>query len=173
MRFDSMNQKALFTDAKPGHLGDCEFSQCGKYRYTLWRRWADGPSYVQFIGLNPSTASETEDDPTMRRLRGFAEREGFPAFCMTNLFAYRATDPKAMMAALFPVGVCNNDWIVRVSRSADKIVCCWGSHGTHRGQYEWVLRSLANRHLWCFGKTKNGQPKHPLYLKADTPLIRY
>ena len=79
------------------------FSECRKYRYTLWRRW-DGlfaSGYAMFIGLNPSTADETNDDPTIRRCIGYARDWGYGGLCMTNLFAFRATLPKNMKAVDF------------------------------------------------------------------------
>lgn len=84
------------------------------YRYTLWRRWSEGERYVQFICLNPSTADETNDDPTMRKCVKFAQTWGYDALCMTNLFAYRATDPRVMKAALDPIGFGNNRWLLRI-----------------------------------------------------------
>lgn len=92
------------------------FSEDRAFRYTLWREWdvdsltgcADdlphGHQFAQFIGLNPSTADETRDDPTIRRCIGFAKLWGYGALCMTNLFAFRATKPRDMRQAADPIG---------------------------------------------------------------------
>ena len=84
------------------------FSPCRRYRYTLWRDWnplLPDNVYAMFIGLNPSTADETNDDPTIRRCINFAKSWGCDSFCMTNIFAFRATDPKVMIAEPEPVGI--------------------------------------------------------------------
>ena len=82
------------------------FSHCRKYRYTLWRNWAGlmptGKGYAMFVGLNPSTADETNDDPTIRRCIAFAKAWGYDALCMTNIFAFRATNPMVMLAQPAP-----------------------------------------------------------------------
>jgi hypothetical protein len=121
------------------------FSECRTYRYMLWRRWKedkqvtgfgpdaiefDSPSHmVAFIGLNPSTADETQDDPTIRRCIGFAKSWGFRGMMMLNLFAFRATDPKDMKAAADPIGP-DNDRHIRVASSIlPQTICCWGTHG--------------------------------------------
>lgn len=145
------------------------FSPCRRYRYTLWRRWDDGP-YAMFVGLNPSTADETTDDPTIRRCIRFARDWGYSALCMTNLFALRATDPKAMLADPEPIGAENDDRLFQASREAGIIVAAWGAHGSHRRRDRDVLRML--RHVHHLGLTKSGQPRHPLYLRADSTPAR-
>lgn len=135
-----------------------------KYRYALWRRWEiDGP-FVLFIGLNPSTADATEDDPTIRRCVNFAKSWGFSAMYMANLFAYRATDPKDMKAVENAVGACNDDWLRYLARCADTIVGAWGAHGTYQGRGQAVIKLLMPFDVRHLGTTSNGNPKHPLYL---------
>lgn len=136
----------------------------------LWRRWESGKPYALFIGLNPSTADEVQDDPTIRRCIGYAKRWGYGAYVMANIFAYRATDPKVMMRKDDPIGPYNDAWITRMAEGAGVIVCAWGAHGEYMRRGDEVKRLLFGRDLMCLGKTKNGQPKHPLYLKADQPL---
>src|SRR5690242_6108456 len=105
------------------------FSDCRAYRYTLWREWdIFDKNYVMFVGLNPSTADERVDDPTIRRCIDFAKRWGYGALCMTNLFAYRATDPRVMKAFPYPVGPENDKWLVRCAREAGVVVAAWGNH---------------------------------------------
>ena len=95
--------------ARPRHA---VFSPCRTYRYALSRVWAADKPYALFIGLNPSTADETLDDPTIRRCIDFAKRWGYGGLVMANLFAYRATNPSEMKAATDPVGVANDEWLI-------------------------------------------------------------
>lgn len=140
-------------------------SPCRRYRYDLWRRWSSGP-YAMFIGLNPSTADEQQNDPTIRRCIGFAKAWGYGALCMTNLFAFRATDPRDMKAAEFPIGGHENDLALRsLAESAGVVIAAWGVHGTHLDRAADVVKLIPN--LQCLGLTKDGHPRHPLYLNAD------
>lgn len=136
-----------------------------RYRYCLWREWdRTNPRYAVFVGLNPSTADEVDDDPTIRRCIDYAKRWGYGALCMVNLFAYRATQPKLMKEHVAPVGDDNDFWLLEVVKDAEVVVAAWGTNGTHRGRDKAVMRLLAGR-LSCLDKTKEGQPKHPLYLR--------
>ena len=149
--------------------GAAEFSPDRKYRYTLWRErglpLVNG--YVQFIGLNPSTADETTDDPTVTRMWRFAWLWGYGRLCVTNAFAYRATDPRHMMAQPDPVGANNDDHILTVAHGASLIVCAWGVNGTHMNREAVLLEKLSDYPLCHLGLTKRGHPKHPLYLRGD------
>jgi hypothetical protein len=141
-------------------------SPCRRYRYELWRRWAPGP-YAMFIGLNPSTADETADDPTIRRCINFAKVWGYSALCMTNLFAFRATKPEVMKAEEFPIGGHENDLTLRsLAESAGVVIAAWGVHGAHLDRAADVVKMIPN--LQCLGLTRDGHPRHPLYLKADS-----
>ncbi len=147
------------------------FSEDRAYRYTLWREWNYGSGYCQFIGLNPSTADETRDDPTLRRCINFAKDWGFSAFCMTNIFALRETKPANMKAHQNPVGAENDKWILNISKDAQLVVAAWGTHGSFLGRDSEVFN--ITKELYCLGTTKNGFPKHPLYVKGDTQLIKF
>jgi hypothetical protein len=134
-------------------MNPCVFSPCRRFRYTLDHDWHDlldiPGGYVAWIGLNPSTADEQQLDPTLRRVRSFTPRMGYHRFVMLNLFAYRATDPKIMLAACDPVGTDNDRWILDTCRHAAAVVCCWGSHGTHLDRARRVLDLLApNSPCW-------------------------
>lgn len=157
----------------------CEFSPDRVYRYTLWREWGTGwfderdRGVLMVIGLNPSTADETKDDPTIRRCIKFATGWGFSALCMTNLFAYRATKPKDMWAAAEPVGCDNDKWLGLCAAEAGMILAAWG---TQPGQglpmrAGCVLAALPG--VYCLGTTEDGQPRHPLYLAGDTKPVEY
>lgn len=149
------------------------FSPCRIYRYVLWRPLGDGP-YAMFIGLNPSTADESTDDPTIRRCVGFAKREGMGALCMTNVYAYRATDPRVMMNAVAPAGPDNGHWLTECAKSAALVICAWGKHAAPRevGSVLSILRRY-NPRIRCLGTNKDGSPKHPLYLSSSSPLLPY
>lgn len=153
---------------------DTIFSPCRTYRYVLWREFGellDDGSYAMFIGLNPSTADETNDDPTIRRCIAFAKSWGYGALCMTNLFAFRATDPAVMLAAADPVGVDNNRHLLQMAQGAGVIVAAWGKHGGHLGRDQAVRKMLPGLH--CLSLTKAGQPGHPLYLKSELKPVRF
>jgi hypothetical protein len=117
-----------------------------------------------FIGLNPSTADETEDDPTIRRCIAFARSWGYDALCMTNLFAYRATQPAMMLAAANPEGPDNDSVLTTLAPKAGVIVAAWGAHGPFRHRDKAVRALIPNLHYLRL--TKDGQPGHPLYLPA-------
>lgn len=144
-----------------------ELSECGRYRWVLTRGWDDKAGRVAFIGLNPSTADALKDDPTIRRVVRFTRDWGFPRVDMYNLFPFRCTDPKGLLAAENPTGGDLGDrWLLRCS-SADLIVAAWGAWVPF-GRAEWAIRELSKyRRLHCLGLTKSGAPRHPLYMKAD------
>ena len=143
-----------------------EFSPCRTYRYSLTRGWDDTLPCVMFIGLNPSTADETKDDPTIRRCIQFAKDWGFGGLIMANLFAFRATDPKDMKRAADPVGPDNDSWLRELKDRAGLVIAAWGAHGTFAERSEKVLAMFPD--AGCLGKTANGQPKHPLYIPGDS-----
>lgn len=164
------------------HTGNgAVLSACERYRYVLWREIPDqyGPPCV-FVMLNPSTADASENDPTIRRCIGFARSWGCRRLYVINLFAYRATKPDGMKAARDPVGMKNKEWIDQIVEYATTnpdpdmpqgpIVCAWGNHGSYQAQDEQTLGWLDALGVdpVCLGITKDGHPKHPLYLKADT-----
>ena len=147
------------------------FSECRRYRYSLLRTWKRGSAKVMFIGLNPSTADEKVDDPTVRRCIGFARQWGYGGMILTNLFAFRSTDPKFLKNVPDPVGPDNDQMIVRCCRSSALVVVAWGAHGALQGRDERVLTLLSAPH--CLGVTKSGLPRHPLYLAASTRLREF
>ena len=148
-----------------------EFSPCRKYRYALWRVWDESLPVCMFIGLNPSTADEVEDDPTIRRCINFAKSWGYGSLVMANLFAFRATDPKVMKAEPFPVGANNDYYLEELASKSSMIVAAWGNHGAHLKRADQVKALLPNLH--CLKVTGTGQPSHPLYLKADLQPITF
>lgn len=140
------------------------------YRYRLERVWRPEGERVLFVMLNPSTATETQNDPTVERCERRARALGFGSFAVGNIFAFRATDPRVMRAAADPVGPANDAAILEMAWKADRIVCAWGTHGAHLGRGAAVERLLRETGLplYHLGLTKDGAPKHPLYIGYDT-----
>lgn len=145
-------------------------SHCRRYRYTLWRRWADGQACM-FVGLNPSTADAELDDPTIRRCVAYSRAWGFGGLVMTNLFAWRATDPRDMMAAADPVGEDNDYWLQAASIECGLTVAAWGAGGAYLGRGVDVRRMLRSPHYLRL--TKDGHPGHPLYLPASLRPVEW
>lgn len=161
-------------------------SDCGKYRYQLSRTWEPEKAVATFIMLNPSTADGTQDDPTIRKCLGFARQWGCRGLRVVNLFAFRATKPRDMLAADDPVGPDNHDSVLRAVDAAahlhsgwggpsGPVVCAWGTHGSFMDQDETVLGWLDTVTVrpQALGLTKDGHPKHPLYVPYSATLIRY
>lgn len=141
------------------------FSSDRRYRYLLWRVWSGTGGMVLFVGLNPSTADEQTDDPTIRRCKSFAESWGATGFMVANLFAYRATKPRDLYEAITPVGPANDRWLDSTTSFARLTIACWGNHGAFRERASHVLPLLRNPS--CLRMTKSGHPSHPLYLPGS------
>jgi len=162
---------------------DASISGCGTYRYWLSRSWGGNEyhnHYMIFVMLNPSTADAKEDDPTIRRCVSFAKREGYDGLIVINLFAYRATDPKELKNKwpFDTVGIHNPlqyyVWPYAYGHVLP-IVCAWGTKGNYLNQDKKFIE-MCHKHdvkMFCLGTTKAGHPKHPLYLKSDTPLVEF
>jgi hypothetical protein len=149
------------------------FSPDRRHRYVLRRDVAplDGKGTVAFIGLNPSTADETQDDPTIRRCISFARRWGFAELVMLNLYAWRATDPSELLApGTDPFGSENLGFLQDESLAADLVVVAWGTHGALDGP---GITNFLPKPLHCLGRTKDGHPRHPLYVSGETELEIY
>jgi hypothetical protein len=147
------------------------FSPDRKYRYDLWRVWRENGRRINFVGLNPSTASEYEDDPTIRREVAFADAWGYGEMHKLNLFAFCSSDPRSLCwPNPDPVGPKNTAYLISLY---PEIVVDWGSWGKlHIGieaRGETVLH-LLRKPLYCFGRNKDGSPKHPLYLPSTSKL---
>ena len=155
------------------HTGPrCHFSPCRRWRYWLTRTWDPAQAPLVVIGLNPSTADEHVDDHTVRRVVRFAARWGHGGLVMLNAFAWRSTDPKGLVAlGVEPIGAENDATLVAQCRGR-RVLCAWGVHGTlhDRGAQVLSLIQPVAREVVCLGTTKDGHPRHPLYLaSALTP----
>ena len=164
------NQTSLFIDNNSIYSG-AEFSKCRKYRYTLWRTWDESIQKLLFIGLNPSTADEINDDPTMRRCIRFSKDLGYGGFIMANIFAYRSTNPEKLKIVKDPIGDKNNYWIKKLDQEAGLTIAAWGTHGEYLNRGKEIMELLDN--LYCLRKTKGGFPAHPLYLPSFLKPIKY
>lgn len=171
-----MTQMDMGTRLLPLGFDDgATLSACRKYRYRLWRAWGDRENRCVFVMLNPSTADESENDPTIRKCIGFAKRWGFGAIDVVNLFAWRDTDPTGLLSAADPVGPDNDDHIASAIGDARRVVWSWGKHDPR------VRRLITNRTMcWSFapekaeagtlGRNGDGSPRHPLMLAYATPF---
>ena len=142
------------------------YSDCERYRYALTRVWKFEASRLVFVMLNPSTATEVQNDPTVERCERRARTLGFGSLQVTNIFAWRDTDPKKMRTAKDPIGPDNDKTIMEACSWGDQIIAAWGTHGAHLGrgvQVKQILRS-SDKPVFHLGISKGGHPKHPLYI---------
>lgn len=148
--------------------GNAVISPCGRYRYRLTR--GDGRR-LAFVMLNPSTADANQDDPTIRRCLAFAKREGYDGIDVANVYAWRATDPREVFDAPNPFGD-NDRHLTELSLQHEIIVCAWGANAIpiHVDHTHWILSRRYGTRLVCLGITKDGSPRHPLYVRGDAPL---
>lgn len=145
------------------------YSPCESYRYALTRIWNPQGRRVTFVMLNPSTATEVQNDPTVERCERRARALGYGAFRVCNIFAFRATDPKVMRAHPDPIGPANDAAILEGADWAEAVICAWGTHGAHldRGIAVEALLRASGRPLFHLGLSLAGHPRHPLYIGYD------
>lgn len=163
-----MIQKSHSSD---GIKSSALYSDDEKHRYTLTRIWNPSLPKVSFIGLNPSTATELKNDPTVTRMINFAKKWNFGSLTVLNLFAYRATLPSDLKKSQNPIGKENDFWMKKEISSSEKIIAAWGNHGKFLNRSEEVLKFLKS--FSHFGFTKEGEPRHVLYLPSDARLISF
>lgn len=161
----------------PEPMSTAIVSACGLFRYRLTRTWDPGKQSACFLMLNPSTADATKDDATIRRCISFAKSWNCGGITVVNLFAFRSRHPKAMAAAVDPVGPENDLHIRDVVEQSYPIVVAWGGGvpKAYAARVEAVRAILANVgvSVFCLGRTDGGQPRHPLMLRSDTKLEAY
>lgn len=172
------------SDATPGRVSSpgyvrtgAQISDDGLFRYDLLRWWAEpgvnGARALRFVMLNPSTADADQDDPTIRRCVGFAKREGYAGAIIVNLYAFRATDPKDLAAAGYPVGPHNrailSNHLYDSRMGGHPVVAAWGVNA-RPDRVRDVLSLVPGVDWRCLGTTKDGHPRHPLYVRGDQPL---
>lgn len=150
------------------------YSDCERYRYALTRTWDPSGKRLLFVMLNPSKATEVQNDPTVERCERRARALGFGAVQVTNIFAWRETDPHRMRKARNPVGPDNDATLQDGARWADMIIAAWGTHGVHRdrGPFTEQLLRDTGQPLHTLGLSKYGHPKHPLYISySQQPIL--
>jgi hypothetical protein len=151
-------------------------SECGRYRYRLWRLWDDLTPVMVWVMLNPSTADADVDDPTIRKCIGFAKQHHYGGIIVVNLFAWRATDPKELPTVTDPVGPENDQHILWACTAPLmlSVVAGWGSMKwaqKRAARVKMLIQSQARRDVKCFKQSESGAPWHPLYLPYTNPLI--
>ena len=162
---------------------DAVISECGTYRYLLRRTWDHERPRALFVMLNPSTADADNDDPTIRSCIRLCRSWNYGSFEVVNLFAFRSTDPDALLDAADPVGPRNWGIIEAAANRCDMIICAWGAHKAATyvtsDDHPWShavferLQMVLRPAIFCLGTTKSGAPKHPLYIATGTPLVRF
>ncbi|USA62991.1 DUF1643 domain-containing protein (plasmid) [Qipengyuania citrea] len=172
-RFGTFQQRDLFRQ-KAAILSDC-----GLYRYRLERTYGEGPTVV-VVMVNPSTADASQDDATIRRWNGFASRYGWGKIIVVNKFAFRSTDVGVLANAEDPIGPDNDFFLQDAFIAADLIVAAWGTlqklHDMRLKKRHVKIRKLLqpyDERVFCFGLTKDGQPRHPLMLSYASQLVRF
>lgn len=162
------------THIKDGAPSTATYSDCERYRYALTRTWDEQAKRVLFVMLNPSKATEVQNDPTVERCERRARALGFGAFQVTNIFAWRDTDPFKMRKATDPIGPDNDAAILAGVAWADQVIAAWGTHGAHlgRGPQMAAMLHAADKPIFTLGLSKHGHPKHPLYISySQQPIL--
>lgn len=159
----------------PDGDGSAVYDTSGRYRYHLSRVWDPAGGRLLFVMLNPSTATAMQLDPTVARTVRWARTWGFGSVEVVNIFALRSTDPAALRRCDDPIGKDNDAAIVAAARRAEVCVAAWGVHGDLRGRGMTVRHLLADVPVepMVLGLTKDGHPRHPLYLRSDVVPISW
>lgn len=147
------------------------FSDDRRYRYALWRVWNPRQPLLMIIGLNPSVANERKDDPTITRGIVRADRNGFGGLLMGNLYAFVSTDPKSLVSNGDSVGEFTDYYLKQMVLLSDRQLCGWGSFKPVVKRASIVLAML--KKPYCLGTNSDGQPKHPLYIGYQVPMVEY
>ncbi|MCX4707173.1 DUF1643 domain-containing protein [Streptomyces sp. NBC_01373] len=160
-----------------GSAGSAVLSPCGTYRYRLDRSWNEDAAPMVWVMLNPSTADADEDDSTLRRVTAFSKKAGCGGLVVVNLFALRSKDPKELRAHADPIGPCNEAAVLDATAGAARIAVAWGdvtrAERAERARAVTALLTGHGRPLECLGLTGKGHPRHPLYVRDNTPLTAY
>jgi len=141
------------------------FDSTRQYRYCLWRKWDINLPFIMFIGLNPSTANEHSDDPTIRRVMRFARDWGYGGVFMLNLFAYVTTNPKQLLTCTDAIGPENDMYLFGVSKRCNRIIFAWGAFKETKERAKDIMLLFPNAEALVINK--DGTPRHPLYVPGD------
>lgn len=156
-----MSENVLFLNDAKG----ATFSKCRNYRYVLWRIWDASKPRVMFIGLNPSTANEHTDDPTIRRIKSMAANWGFGGVYMVNLFSFVTAHPDELLKCPDPING-NDIWLNKIAELSGEIIFAWGAFKEAQERAKQVIAMFPTAKALHINK--DGSPKHPLYVKGDT-----
>lgn len=142
-----------------------------KYRYALWRRWDPTLKTIMFIMLNPSTADETKNDPTIHKCMEYAKRWGYGTLLVGNVYAYRSSDPRVLSTIQNPIGELCDSYIYEMAKHSDMIIAAWGNNIISDNRVN-AIRAITGK-LYCLEKSKSRHPKHPLYLRKTLKPISF
>jgi hypothetical protein len=154
-------------------------SACGDFRYHLFRVWDSSKPPMVFVMLNPSSADGSSDDPTIRRCMRFAKDGGYGGLEVVNCYAYRTSSPKLLKAKGWPIGPDNDHHLqaafIKAAEKGVPVVCAWGADASRTPRAGAVLRMIqqAGAKPVCLGKTAEGYPRHPLYMRSDCALVAF
>ena len=148
---------------------DARFSKCGKHRLWLCRIWDQSKPPVMFIGLNPSTANASTDDPTIRRVKSIANNCGYGGVYMMNLFTFISTDPKQLNIQEGNLSV-SDMWLQVIGKKCATVICAWGNFKV-MGRDQEVMKMFPKAQALFINK--NGSPKHPLYVRSDQRPVNF
>ena len=146
------------------------FSPDGRYRYTLWRVWSQALPKLLFVGLNPSTANHTMNDPTITRCIERATREGFGGLLVGNLFSLVSSNPEILVGDDQAVGPDTDVYLQKMIGMAARVLCAWGSFPAVKDRSATVLDMIPEP--YCLGVNSDGQPKHPLYIPYRVQMVK-
>ena len=154
----------------PSSAHGADFSSNRKHRFALWRAWDESKPEVMFIGLNPSTANEEKNDPTIRKVIKFAVNWGYGSVTMLNLFTYVTTYPEELKTCKNPL-LQADVTLISYARDADKIIFAWGNFKEAQERAKQVIAMFPN--AYCLVKNKDGSPRHPLYVPGNTEPVPF
>ena len=149
------------------------FDTTRTYRYSLWRQWQPLGAKIVFVMLNPSTADDRTNDPTIRRCIGLAQSWGYGALEVVNLFARMTSQPHTLRQIADPVGAECDRYLLTAVHQAKTVVVAWGNWGNWRQRDRAVLNLLGDRAVFCVGVNRSGQPRHPLYVRQNVQPVLY
>ena len=155
-------------------LKDAILDPSRTYRYVIKRQWGkNNENFINFVLLNPSTADETNDDPTIKACIKIGQNLGYDGLWITNLFAFRATKPVDLKKSSNPIGILNNKYLEDYAKKSKMVLLAWGNHGNFLGRNKEVIKILFENIPHCLEITKLGNPKHPLYIKRTAKPFKY
>ncbi len=146
-----------------------------RFRYALWRIWDKSKEALLFIGLNPSTANETKDDPTVIRMVNFAKEWGYGGLYVGNLFSIVSANPDVLFfdsSVEQPNGP--NDYALKqMNKICSTVLVGWGEWGQNAKLRPAQVITLMGERVFCLKVNKSGEPSHPLYLPASSKMMLY